>query len=540
MRPQYGNAFRFERLLNVYFYTSNADKLLQARLMFVRYGYTLRHFTGHHEPYEEDYSLETEQLLTRAIEQVNAEFGIRSIFFVEDTSLRLEALSDQSDYPGLRVKEWFSSMTFQELDEEIKSRGGDRRAVVKSDIGLYVPNLSHTIFIHGETDGSVATTAPTFTASAQYPWLTPDTFNGWFVPKGSTRRLGEMEFEESLGFDFRAKSLAGLISRLEEMNSALNLSPQFYMVRRLATAPVPEQLAFKELLPRGETEARVLIVIGHKCAGKTTLSDHLAAYDGVMVFEASSVLRRLASDAGASVDSADEAFNFLREHGLDCVAQTVAKFVERSAANLNIVTGLRTIEEISLLIARFPDARIVYVDSDSRTRFERHLRRARDKDVKTFKDFEMQDEQQARFGALRVPTEIATDVIRNDGSIEQYKAKIDELVENLGATARNEIDRARRVRTEKSELHRTLSALNALGESGTCEAISAKASALGSPVRKYNTNRALKSVPEFAERVKRSGHLLSYRLTARGNQLLELLDQMESHKLGSERGSTPQ
>jgi hypothetical protein len=207
---------------------------------------------------------------------------------------------------------------------------------------------------------------------------------------------------------------------------------------------------------------------------------------------------------------------------------------------LNIVTGLRTIEEISLLIARFPDARIVYVDSDSRTRFERHLRRARDKDVKTFKDFEMQDEQQARFGALRVPTEIATDVIRNDGSIEQYKAKIDELVENLGATARNEIDRARRVRTEKSELHRTLSALNALGESGTCEAISAKASALGSPVRKYNTNRALKSVPEFAERVKRSGHLLSYRLTARGNQLLELLDQMESHKLGSERGSTPQ
>ena len=30
--------------------------------------------------------------------------------------------------------------------------------------------------------------------------------------------------------------------------------------------------------------------------------------------------------------------------------------------------------------------------------------------------------------------------------------------------------------------------------------------------------------PEFAERVKRSGQLLSYRLTARGQRLLELLN----------------
>ena len=26
--------------------------------------------------------------------------------------------------------------------------------------------------------------------------------NGWFIPDGATKRLGEMEFEESLGFDF--------------------------------------------------------------------------------------------------------------------------------------------------------------------------------------------------------------------------------------------------------------------------------------------------------------------------------------------------
>ncbi len=194
MRPQYGNAFRFERVLNVYFYTSNADKLLQARLMFVRFGYTLRHFRGRREPYDEDYSLGTEQLLTRAIEQVNAEFGVRSMFFVEDTSLRLEALSEKSDYPGLGVKEWFSNTTFQELDHQIGVRGGNRCAIIKSDIALYVPTLSHPVFFHGETQGTVATSPPTF-------------------------------------------------------------------ARRPAPAQAPEQLLFKELLPREETDSQLLLVM---------------------------------------------------------------------------------------------------------------------------------------------------------------------------------------------------------------------------------------------------------------------------------------
>ena len=202
MRPQYGNSLGFERILNVYFYTSNPDKLFQARLMFVRHGYLLRHFKGYREPYDEDYSLPTEQMLTRAIEQVNAEFGVKSIFFVEDTSLRLEALSDSTDFPGLKVKEWFASSSFDEVDRLIQARGGDRRAVVKSDIALYVPGLSHIMFFHGETAGTVAPTPPAFSGSVQYPWLTPSTFNGWFIPDGATRRLGEMEFEEVSGIRF--------------------------------------------------------------------------------------------------------------------------------------------------------------------------------------------------------------------------------------------------------------------------------------------------------------------------------------------------
>ena len=146
MRPQYGNALRFDRVLNVYFYTSIAEKLLQAKLMFVRHGYHLRHYKGHREPYDEDYSLGTEQLLGRAIEQVSAEFGLRSIFFVEDTSLRVEALSrGASDYPGLAVKEWFPSTSFETLDRQLLDSGNNRVAILKSDIALYILGVGHAL-----------------------------------------------------------------------------------------------------------------------------------------------------------------------------------------------------------------------------------------------------------------------------------------------------------------------------------------------------------------------------------------------------------
>src|SRR5690606_1898690 len=123
-------------------------------------------------------------------------------------------------------------------------------------------------------------------------------------------------------------------------------------------------------------------------------------------------------------------------------------------ASLNVITGLRTVEEVYLLAQRFPQARIVLIDSDARTRFERHLRRARDTDVQSFRDFQKQDEKQAAFGALRVADEIATDTIRNDGTLEQYRLKIDATIAALQKSSRSD--------GQKSELHRTLIALNAI------------------------------------------------------------------------------
>jgi inosine/xanthosine triphosphate pyrophosphatase family protein/dephospho-CoA kinase len=420
---RYGDVLEFDRLLNVYFYTSNTDKILQARLVFARNGYQLLHFRSNREPYGEDYSLGTEALLAKAIQQVNAQFKIKSIFFVEDTSLRIAALSDAADYPGPRVKEWFSEISFEELNQQIQLRGGNREVVVRSDIALHVPTLSRPLYFHGETRGQIASSAPIFEPSPQYPWLTPNTFNGWFIPEGASKRLGEMEFEESLTFDFRVKSLMALIDRLEELNAALNIPSTFYKVATRHIHAVSQQPLLTGLLPK-EKLTEVLLVVGNKCAGKTTLSDYLASREGVVAVEASKVLRSLAWEAEETIDTAIGAVEFLEKHGMDCVAKKIAEYVDMRKGVLNVITGLRTVEELYLLKMHFPQAKLVLVSSDVRIRFERHIRRARDPDVKAFADFIAQDEIQATFGVMRVANEIATDVIANDASISQFEKKL--------------------------------------------------------------------------------------------------------------------
>jgi inosine/xanthosine triphosphate pyrophosphatase family protein/dephospho-CoA kinase len=522
MRPKYGDFLRYDRVLNVFFYTSNTEKLLQARLIFVRHGHPLKHFRSRREPYDEDYSLGTEELLARAIKQVSADFRLRSIFFVEDTSLRVEALSNASDFPGLGVKEWFTKNSFQSVDKELRRLGGDRRATVKSDIGLHIPTLKRPIFVHGETTGEIAPSPPDFPPSPQYPWLTPRTFNGWFIPDGSTKRLGEMEFEESMQYDFRVKSLGMLLERLEELNSAINLSPTYYNIRR----PVPEHTETQ--LPFLGNGTQVLLVIGPKCAGKTTLGDYLASsHEEVHVIEASTVLRGLAEEAGQSVNNGQKALKFLKRHGMEIVATKICEYIDRVGTRLNVVTGLRTIEELLFVMQRFPQSNVALVNSDVRLRFERHLRRARDTEIDTFRDFEEQDREQEAFGALSVASDLATYTLTNDTSIPEYHVKIDELVASIGKVqrARAATQPIRNAIRPEGELHRCLRALQTLGRTATCDEISAETSRSGSAVRRYNTNRALKRVPDMAERVEKKHSLLSYRLAEKGRILLQLLDE---------------
>jgi hypothetical protein len=56
VKLDYGDAFRFEHLMNVFFYTSNTGKLLQVRVMFSRAGFELKQYKGSRD--YDDYSFD--------------------------------------------------------------------------------------------------------------------------------------------------------------------------------------------------------------------------------------------------------------------------------------------------------------------------------------------------------------------------------------------------------------------------------------------------------------------------------------------------
>src|SRR5258706_6595443 len=149
-RPRMREVFYLlERRPEVHFYTSNVDKFLQARLVFRRSGLRLSHYPTRSEPYFEDYGSGSAHLLGRAVAQISQLTGGGSIFFFEDTSVRIEALSESGDYPGLSVKEWFAQTSFEKMDGDLRDRGDDRRGIVKSDIALHLPGLARPIPVHG-------------------------------------------------------------------------------------------------------------------------------------------------------------------------------------------------------------------------------------------------------------------------------------------------------------------------------------------------------------------------------------------------------
>lgn len=522
-RPQFRDLFlSVERRPEVHFYTSNVDKFLQARVVFQRSGLPyLRHFGTHTEPYSEDYSQGKERLLNGAISQIVKTVGQGNLVFVEDTSLRLQAFSDEDvDFPGLRVKEWFSETTFEQTDELLKACGNDRRAIVSSDIALHVPGLGRPLYFHGQTSGVVAASPPTFAQSVQHPWLTPSTFNGWIIPDGASKRLGEMSLEESWSYDFRVRALSSLIERLEEITAGLNLPRTAYAKRQ---SPVPSGQLF--LMPQIRP---VILVIGKTCSGKSTFGERCAGEANFQWFEASDIVRSLIGErmSGVSAESMpDLARRLLTDSGFDIVARKVSHYLEAEPDLPSVVTGFRTLEELEYFKRRFPEALVVLLESTERTRFERYLARARPGSATNIAQFVSRDRDQWDFGLLAVAEDFADLRITNEGTLTEFFQQIDSVINRTidihitGVSANIHSVR----KSDSSQLVRCLEALAVFGRPADCNEISESTSESGRAIRFNNVNKILKRYPQLSQRMDVPGEKVLYRITDGGRTYLRLL-----------------
>ncbi|WP_193315196.1 non-canonical purine NTP pyrophosphatase [Nostocoides sp. F2B08] len=418
----------------LYFHTSNTEKFLQARILAQDANVRLTQFLAGSEPYDEDYELKPREMLAKALGHAVRAAGRSALVFVEDTTVRIDALSSpEGDYPGLSTKEWFSSTTFAKLASELEAAGSSRAVTVRSDIALSIPGHREPVFFHGETRGSVVMREPPPRSHPLYTWLTTSTFNGWFAPDGVDIALGQMDYEESLLYDFRAKSLNSLFARVREYAAVLNLPSQAYRRASPRVAALKDAVQLPLLPPVGELPRAPLIVIGESCAGKTTFARIATVHGDAQHVEASSLLAPLAEQSSSifpdrATDPAAHALSVLEELGMDAIAQYIVEHrKDEMERDPHIITGLRTLEELRTMLRSFPESKVIYISSPFNMRYERYLVRKRGEEVRSKHDFAQRDRSQHNFGLLPVARDICDLTIENNGSLEEYMAMVSDI-----------------------------------------------------------------------------------------------------------------
>lgn len=390
----------------------------------------------YHADYEEPRAATRSELLEAsyrsALDQC-AKAGIStqaSPFILEDSSVRINALSSAStEVPGLDVKFWMREQDFGSLDAQLRSRGNDRRAEVRSDLLLHVPPLwrkawgvesDYVVFV-GTQRGTIVDREFEFRANPVFPWLDDQSFNKWFQPERTIGPLGGLDIAAADTVDFRRKSFEQLFHFLGEHGYLANSFEQLDL--QLYSSPN-------------------FILCGYTCAGKTTASQHLTRRFGYLHIEASdfmhlSYLYRHGYNGPVSISDFAE---LALAQKPTIAAEKVAEYVAANPHSPVVISGFRSPAEVEFLRQRFGAWRkfdVHFIDADESCRFRRLQQRGRPGDLMSWEDFQKSDCQQNRMGLSSIREQELASIVANDTTIDAFLRKIDGLV---GDSVASEID----------------------------------------------------------------------------------------------------
>ena len=525
------------RRVRIYFETGSVAKFAQANLVFNRLGLALSGTTSSRVNGIEDYHGGAQQLIEQKLRDVR--FGHKTVYFVEDTYIRIEALSEATEAeqpttewakatrPGLQTKEWFQGTSFEQLDSLLVKNQGDRRATVYSTIGLHIPGVATAQVFSGYSTGLIAEHPGTgLEANESYPWLCPNSFNAWFIPEGEDAPLSDLDLERALDVDFRVSALLALADRVEEYVAILNLPP-------VSVEVVPHTRQDSRHPQLFATRRPPIAIVGLTCAGKTTTGQLLDKY-GYTHIEASSVLQILQGNnlPPNSRPGYFQAMMTLNSYGWSIVARRAVDLYEHAVEAGICITGLRTIEEMHFLTERFPDLLIVLLEASQQTRFDRYERRGRAGDDPSFSRFRQREDEHASFGLVDVAEHCATVRISNESTMSELEAYARLLEQNGPAISGPGVSR-RNVGVEvalRSQLYRcalVLSEANAPLSPAEIE-IRQRDQDEARVVKRNAVRKALTEYPVLVRRARATNGATYYELTDHGRAYTALIDTLRS------------
>lgn len=405
-------------MVELVFFTSSRIKLAHARYLSRDYavrvvGFREKTFGA---PYVEPRIHDREQLIEAsyldALQRWQKAVPGGELFFIEDTSVTIDALSTECETPGPDVKYWMAETDFATLDAQLKALGNNRRATVRSDLVLHLPpewvgteSRSYKCFT-STVSGNVTEKELAFDTNQMYPWLDNRTFNKWFVPDSCSQPISMLSISEADKHDFRAPAFREMLEFLENHQK----------IFRRTEHEVQTSFGF---------ESQLFIVCGPSCAGKTTLAEYLAERYGYYHIEASDFMYlSYYQRHGVSpvTDIGDFAEQALRDQP-EIVAEQVLQNIQQNKPAPVIVTGFRSAAEIEWFrdhyMGKYP-VEVVYVTADQAIRYARSLIRQREGEAEDQEAFVRRDAQQAAMGLAELGRYFAANRIENNGSLDNY------------------------------------------------------------------------------------------------------------------------
>lgn len=183
----------------------------------------------------------------------------------------------------------------------------------------------------------------------------------------------------------------------------------------------------------------IIGVTGPLCAGSDTFGEILSKEKGFVWLAYSDVLRNEARKRGIEItrknlqDLGDE---MRREFGLGVLS---LKLIEEMEKGKDYVIGnIRNPGEVEVLRKHFGENFVlVRIDAPQEIRFERLLKRRREKDPESFEEFKKVEERdfgtnEKNFGQKHGEVFAMADfVVLNDGTFEEFRERVFKLMEKI-------------------------------------------------------------------------------------------------------------
>lgn len=403
-------------MTEITFITSNPTKLAHARHLCKGYDITILQYkklfygVGYKEPrlYDRDKLLQESinDAMLRWKKNVSNSGG--RLFFIEDTSVKIDALSDDNnEVPGVDIKYWMQSNTFENLDTQLKKNRNNRSVSVSSHIVLFLTNQLKSklktkddyIVFKSTSYGTVVVEEQEINTQILYPWLDNKTFNKWFVPTGFDLPISMMNISDADKVDFRKGAFEQLLKFLKD-HEEINHAPKNILFPRLNFNPL-------------------YVICGPTCAGKSTIGKLLLEKYNYYHIEASDFMTlRYFETLGTkfTVDKNIFASEVLKVEPLFVVKRSIDYIITKKIHDNFIITGFRTSYEVEYFLKMFPlqDIKQVYITADLSIRYNRWIHRRRDRVDYTNEKFEQINKLQEKMGLFDIRDMENTVLYEND------------------------------------------------------------------------------------------------------------------------------